>query len=364
MTEADIPSTTLLNFDEIINKIKRSKYWPSDYPRKPRRQVKREENIYVEFRNQWLTKTKDVTKQTVPTQINPGAWRYGAPKINQRKKTPQKAHYGDEKSVGTIQTTSVGTEALEQAITDMTKVQQDLIKRDALRAMTINKLQKELREIKIEKSEEKKARKIREVKINDDIKFVKEQSQDASISVGLARNRQDEQEREIKEIDKKTSHLENTTQRLEMKVEAIEESTNAKLAKFLESVQESNKQQNKLIKEQIATASELNKFWLQQQFESIRGNLPNAITQHSTQSKRSRISTLTESATTPPKPAAKRTPDSYEYDITQALGRFNEDQVSTQLFKETPETQVTGNMSMEEDLDSQQDDDPDKDLIV
>ena len=116
LTEADIPSTTLLNFDEIINKIKRSKYQPPDYPRKPQRQVKREENIYGEFRNQWLTKTKNVTKQTLPTQINPGAWRYGAPKINQRKKTPQKAHYGDEKSVGTIQTTSVGTEALEQAI--------------------------------------------------------------------------------------------------------------------------------------------------------------------------------------------------------------------------------------------------------
>ena len=45
-----------------------------------------------------------------------------------------------------------------------------------------------------------------------------------------------------------------------MKVEAIEESTNAKLAKFLDSVQESNEQQSKWIKEQIATASELNKF--------------------------------------------------------------------------------------------------------
>ena len=89
-----------------------------------------------------MTKTKDVTKGTVPTQINPGAWRQGGPKLNQRKK--KQAPKGDEKSVGTLQTTSAETEALEQAVEEMKKSQQDMIKREASRSTTLNKLQAEL----------------------------------------------------------------------------------------------------------------------------------------------------------------------------------------------------------------------------
>ena len=109
----------------------------------------------------WLSKTKDMTKEAVPTQINPGAWRQGVLRTNQKKKQVSK---GDAKAVGTLQTTSADKEALEQAVEEIKSANQELIKREASQSTTLNNLQAELRELKKALHSINKDKKINEAK--------------------------------------------------------------------------------------------------------------------------------------------------------------------------------------------------------
>ena len=147
----------------------------------------------------WITKTKDVTKTAIPTQINPGAWRQ-APKINRGK--TKNTQNGDAKSVGTAQTTSVETEAMEQELGQLKKSQ-------ASQTNEINKLRAELREMQKLMTKSNKERDTKETKDKRDLKFLDDRVLDNEQTINQILEKQASHTREMENVIKKTNIQDN-----------------------------------------------------------------------------------------------------------------------------------------------------------
>ena len=142
--------------------------------------------------------------------------------------------------------------------------------------------------------------------------------------------------RERENINVTTSRLKNKTNILEKELNAVKETLKTSVTNILQTIA-SNAEQ------------------IMGQFEALKSNPPEAIIQNS---KIWRMSSLTASNNTSP---SKQTQDQV-YDAPQqaATPYYDEDQAQKKIYT----TPATTNMSMEEDLESRLDDDPEKVLIV
>jgi chromosome segregation ATPase len=164
-------------------------------------------------------------------------------------------------------------------------------------------------------------RKTKETKSKYDLNFLDSQVQDNEQTINQILETQASHTREMENGTKTTSILDN------------------RLTKLETSLQE---KMDNLLKKMMA------------QFESIKNKPPEAITQTS---KRSRMSSLTASNQTSP---SKRTQDQV-YTTPQHVATLHQDE--DQVQKKLCTIPGTANMSMEDDLDSKPDDDPEKDII-